>query len=109
MHESCSGTSGNGGPEVKAFSGTNVLSSPTPTILDDFYAYDPNFDGGARVAVLDVNGDGKADISTGSGPGATALVRIFDGATGLQLQSSPLDIFLRFDLAVTGGVFVGGQ
>jgi Protein of unknown function (DUF1214)/FG-GAP-like repeat len=64
------GTNGNGGPEVKAFSGVNVLTSPTPTIVDDFFAYDPAFSGGARVAVMDVNGDGQADAITGVGPGA---------------------------------------
>jgi hypothetical protein len=103
------GTNGNGGPEVKAFSGANVLSSPTPTIVDDFFAYDPAFNGGARVAVVDVNGDGNADIVTGTGPGSTALVRVFDGGTGLQLQTSPLDNFLPFDVLLSGGVFVGGQ
>jgi serralysin len=102
------GTNGNGGPEVKAFSGVNVLSNPTPTKVDDFLAYDPAFSGGTRVALVDVNGDGKADIITGSGPGATALVRVFDGTTGLQLQQSSLDNSLPFDLAFSGGVFVGG-
>ncbi len=103
------GTNGNGGPEVKAFSGANILSNPNPTIVDDFFAYDPAFNGGARVAVVDVNRDGKADIVTGTGPGSTALVRIFDGGTGLQLQTSPLDNFLAFDVLLSGGVFVGGQ
>ena len=103
------GTNGNGGPEVKAFSGANVLTSPTPTIVDDFFAYDPAFNGGARVAVVDVNGDGNADIVTGTGPGSTALVRVFDGSTGLQLQTSALDNFLPFDVFLSAGVFVGGQ
>jgi hypothetical protein len=101
------GTNGNGGPEVKAFSGANVLSSPTPTIIDDFFAYDPAFNGGARVAVLDVNGDGKADIITGAGPGGGPHVRIFDGATGLQLQGGAMDSFMAFDVLFSGGVFVG--
>jgi hypothetical protein len=102
------GTNGNGGPEVKAFSGASSLNNPAPTILDDFFAYDPAFNGGARVSVLDVNGDGKADIITGSGPGGTALVRVFDGGTGLQLNNSPVDNFLPFDVLFSGGVFVGG-
>jgi hypothetical protein len=50
------GTNGNGGPEVRAFSGLKVLTSPTPPIVDDFFAYDPAFSGGARVAVMEVNG-----------------------------------------------------
>jgi hypothetical protein len=102
------GTNGFGGPEVKAFSGANVLSNPAPTIIDDFFAYDPAFNGGARVAVMDVNGDGKADIITGAGPGGGPHVRIFDGGTGLQLQQNTTDSFMAFDPSFSGGVFVGG-
>jgi hypothetical protein len=100
------GTNGNGGPEVKGFSGANILGNPTPAILDDFFAYDPNFDGGARVAVLDVDGDGKADIITGAGPGGGPHVRVFDGTTGLQLDNAE-DSFYAFDPIFSGGVFVG--
>jgi hypothetical protein len=102
------GTNGFGGPEVKAFSGSTVLSNPVPTIIDDFFAYDPAFSGGARVAVMDVNGDGKADIVTGAGPGGGPHVRIFDGGTGLQLQQNTTDSFMAFDPSFSGGVFVGG-
>jgi hypothetical protein len=102
------GTNGNGGPEVRAFSGVNVLSSPNPTSVDDFFAYDPAFNGGARVAVMDVNGDGMADIITGAGPGGGPHVRVFDGGTGLQLQLNTTDSFMAFDPSFSGGVFVGG-
>jgi hypothetical protein len=102
------GTNGNGGPEVKAFDGTQVTTSPTPAILLDFFAYDPAFNGGARVAVLDTNNDGKADIVTGAGPGGGPHVRIFEGGTGNQLPNAQ-DSFFAFDPTFTGGVFVGGQ
>ena len=99
------GTNGNGGPEVKAFSGANVMSSPTPTIIDDFFAYNPAFNGGARVAVIDIHG--HEDIVTGAGPGGGPQVRIFDGATGVQLPDAQ-DSFYAFDVLFSGGVFVGG-
>ena len=107
LEDIITGTNGFGGPEVKAFSGANVLSNPAPTIIDDFFAYAPAFNGGARVALLDVNGDGKADIITGAGPGGGPHVRIFDGGTGLQLQTTTTDSFMAFDAIFSGGVFVG--
>jgi predicted outer membrane repeat protein len=102
------GTNGNGGPEVKAFSGVNILSNPMPTIIDDFFAYDPAFNGGARVAVMDVNGDGQTDIVTGAGPGGGPHVRIFDGRTGQQLTNA-FDSFMAFSPSFNGGVFIGGS
>jgi hypothetical protein len=100
------GTNGNGGPEVKAFSGSTALSNPTPTIVDDFFAYDPAFNGGARAAVVDIYG--HADIVTTAGPGGGPHVRIFDGATGLQLPDAQ-DSFFAFDPTFSGGVFAGGE
>src|SRR5262249_46199171 len=102
------GTNGNGGPEVKAFNGPTVPGNPTPVIVDDFFAYDPAFNGGAVVAITDADGDGEADIITGAGPGAGPHVRIFNGATSMQAQNNVVDSFMAFDPTFTGGVFVGG-
>jgi FG-GAP repeat len=103
------GTNGNGGPEVKAFDGLSIgVGTPPPRVLDDFFAYNPAFNGGSTVAALDVNGDGVADIITGAGPGGGPHVRIFDGSTGQQLQENTTDSFMAFDPSFSGGVFVGG-
>jgi FG-GAP repeat len=59
------------------------------------------------VAALDVNGDGRADIITGAGPGGGPHVRIFDGLTGLQLQANTNDSFYAYDALFSGGVYVG--
>jgi hypothetical protein len=99
------GPAAGGGPEVKAFSGAS-LPSPTPTVLDDFFAYNPAFLGGARVAVVNING--QEDIVTGAGPGGSPHVRIFSGTTGLQLNLNAVDSFLPFEASFAGGVFVGG-
>ena len=72
---------GGGAPHVKAFSGADG------TLLRSFFAYDAGFTGGVRVAVGDVDGDGKADIVTGSGPGAGGHVKVFSGATGAETRS----------------------
>lgn len=90
------GAGATGGPHVKVFDGR------TNAQVHSFFAYESSFTGGVRVAVGDVNGDGRADIITGAGPGAAGgHVKVFDGVTGAQTQS-----FLPFDPGFTGGVSV---
>ncbi len=52
-----------GGPHVRVWSGVDF------TEIGGFFAYDPAFPGGVSVAAGDVDGDGRADIITGAGPG----------------------------------------
>jgi hypothetical protein len=104
------GAGAGGGPEVRAFDGLGAgMGKPTPTILDDFFAYSPLFSGGVQVAAVALNADGTADIITGAGAGGGPHVRVFDGKTGQQLQHNAVDSFFPFDPSFTGGVFVGGQ
>ena len=93
--EIITGAGPGGGPQVKVFNGTTVQQ------LSTFVAADPTFTGGVYVAVGDVNGDGRADIITGAGPGGGPHVKVFDGATGQQLNS-----FFAYDPSFNGGVHV---
>ncbi len=87
-----------GGPHVKVFDGGG-----SPQLLLSFFAFDANFQGGVRVAAGDVNGDGFADIITGSGPGSSPHVKVFDSHSLALLHS-----FFAYEPNFAGGVFVAG-
>jgi hypothetical protein len=84
-----------GGPRVEVFDGV------TGATLYNFFAYESTFRGGVNVAAGDVNGDGKADIVSGTGFGGGPRVVVFDGATGNAITN-----FFAFDPAFRGGVAV---
>jgi len=54
-----------------------------------------------RVAAGDLNGDGRAEVITGAGPGGGPHVRVFDGTTGNEILGT-----FAFDPSFPGGVFV---
>ncbi|MFL5340262.1 MAG: FG-GAP-like repeat-containing protein [Gemmataceae bacterium] len=85
-----------GGPRVRAFNADG-------SVRFDFFAYTQAFNGGVRVALADVNGDGTTDIITGAGVTGGPHVKVFDGRTG-QLMLS----FFAFDLGFSGGLYVAG-
>jgi len=85
------------GGHVKVFdgqTGQEVLS---------FFAFDPNFLGGVRVAAGDVDNDKIPDIITGSGIGAAPHVKVFRAIDQLVLHN-----FFAYEPDFLGGVFVAG-
>jgi uncharacterized repeat protein (TIGR01451 family) len=87
------GADAGGPPEVK------VYNPQTGQLRFDFVAFDPSFQGGVRLAVGNVSGDGIADIIAAQGPGdgssGDSLVHVYDGITG-QLLAGPLGSFDPF-------------
>ena len=69
-----------GGPRVALFDGRSLLPGNAPKkLIGDFFAYESSLRNGATVSVGDVNGDGKADLVTGAGPGGAPRVTVFSG------------------------------
>jgi hypothetical protein len=93
------GTGGGGGPHVRVF---NADGSPQPT---SFFAYDPAFTGGVRVAACDLDGDGRPEIVTAMGPGGEPHVRVFKVHPPGQAVTE-LAGFYAYARGFTGGVFV---
>jgi len=71
-----------GAGPVRLFDGVSLA------LLDSFFAFEPGFAGGVRVAVGDVNGDGVAEIFAAPGAGLPPVVRVFS-PTGAQIAELP--------------------
>ncbi|HTK74074.1 MAG TPA: FG-GAP-like repeat-containing protein [Gemmataceae bacterium] len=113
------GTGPGGGPHVNVFDGTSLA------LYRQFMAFDSGFRGGVTVAAGDVNGDGRADVVTGAGPGGGPGVRVWDGNSftvladffaftpsfsgGVRVATADLDGNGRADLVVGSGSGMGAQ
>ncbi len=85
------------GPHVRSFDSTTLA------VIDSFFAYDATFAGGVYVSAGDVDGDGRADLITGAGPGAGPHVKVFRSQTQALLRS----FFAYTTPLFMGGVRVG--
>ena len=90
------GVGNGGGPRVIAFDGITGKS------VREFFPYEDTFRGGVLVAAGDLNGDGKADVITGTGVGGGPRVRAFTVATTTVLAD-----FFAYEDTFRGGVIVG--
>ena len=90
------GADAGGGPRV------SVFDALTATSLTSFFAFEPTFTGGVRVAAYDINGTGKSAIVTAAGIGGGSRVTVYSGP-GISV----VDDFFAYDATQNGGVYVG--
>ncbi|VTS06964.1 beta-1,3-glucanase family protein [Tuwongella immobilis] len=91
-----------GGPRVRVFDGT------TFTQIADFLGIDdPNFRGGVRAAVGDLDGDGHGDLIVMAGFGGGPRVAIYSGIS-LAANGGPklVEDFFVFEETLRNGAFV---
>jgi hypothetical protein len=94
-----------GGPRVKVL---EFVGGQTLTVADFFGIDDPNFRGGARPAVGDVNHDGTPDLVVAAGFGGGPRVSILDGTTittGTAKRALSADFF-AFEPGLRNGAYV---
>jgi hypothetical protein len=75
-------------------------------LFGDFFAFEPALRNGAFVAAGDVDGDGRADLVAGAGPGGAPRVRILGGAELVAGTEHELADFFLGDPAGRGGIRV---
>ncbi|HEX4606911.1 MAG TPA: IPT/TIG domain-containing protein, partial [Urbifossiella sp.] len=92
-----------GGPRVEIYQGGDFQE-----IANFFGIDDPNFRGGCRAAVGDVNADGHADLVVGAGFGGGPRVAGYDGAalTRGDTTTKLFPDFFLFEQSLTNGVYL---
>lgn len=89
-----------GGPHVTVLNGKALTPTSTPDVLASFFAFEERFAFGVRIAAVDLNADGKADIIAWPGTGTEPNPQVFDAAS-LNL----LDSVFAHDASLIGGFF----
>jgi hypothetical protein len=98
--EIITGPGNTGGPLVKVFdqNGQQILG---------FFAFERRWRGGVRVAAVDIDGDGIAEIVTGAGQGGGPVLRVFDAAGDKLADAFVFDKASRNGLSVAAGPMLG--
>jgi hypothetical protein len=100
------GTDAGGGPRVRVL----ALGVTDGVPIADFFAFEPEFRGGVRVASGDVAADsaGAEEVIVGAGPGGGPRVRVLrvDGPTVSDDFAFPPDVTTGVNVAVVGGQVV---
>jgi hypothetical protein len=113
------GAGDGGGPRVAVYSGEGLmrLGSP-PKLLNDFFAFGGsdivNLRNGVFVAAGDLDGDGKADLIFGGGPGGGPRVMVVSGndlfrGGPTEAIAKPLANFFAGDDTLRDGVELDTQ
>jgi hypothetical protein len=96
-----------GGPRVAVFDGKTLASGDPVRLFNDFYAFEQTLRNGVFITVGDIDGDGKADIIAGGGPGGGPRVTVFSAADLLSSGGAtltPLANFFGGDPNNRGGI-----
>jgi hypothetical protein len=99
-----------GGPRVAVWDGKQLAAGKLARPFNDFFAFEETLRNGVFVAAGDVNGDAKADLILGGGPGGGPRVRVLAGADLLASNAlTDLGNFFTGDDAIRDGVRVAAK
>lgn len=86
LREIFTGTGTGGGPHVRSFKTDGAIWR------GGFFAFGSSERAGVRVAIGDIDGDGRDDLVAGSGIGAPPKVRVYDGDGRLRSEFVPTGV-----------------
>lgn len=89
------GTDKGGGPHVRVINGSNFKENFS------YFAYNPIFTGGVRVAVGQVDADPALEIITAAGPGGGPHVQVYDSQSRSYEES-----YFAYDPSFGNGIYV---
>jgi hypothetical protein len=96
-----------GGPRVSVYDGARLAAGDTSTGVINFFGIDdPNFRGGARTAIGDMNGDGIPEMAVAAGFLGGPRVTIYDGRNVLANNRTVVANFFVFESTFRNGAFV---
>jgi subtilisin-like proprotein convertase family protein len=98
-----------GGPRVAGFDGRALLNGQATRLFADFFVYEQGLRNGAYVAVGDIDGDGKAELITGGGPGGGPRVQVFASADLMKNQANTMANFFAGDQNNRGGIRIAAK
>jgi len=100
-----------GGPRLAIYDG-RTLGTTRTKLTDDFFVFESSLRNGAFVSLGDLNGDGKAELIVGGGPGGAPRVLALDGQLLVQSRGQekmPLANFFVGDSQSRDGARVAAQ
>jgi hypothetical protein len=92
-----------GGPRVVIYNSRNRGQVASFFAIDD-----PNFRGGARIALADINGDGLSDLLVAAGTGGGPRVAGFDARFLTTTRQKLFNDFFAFAPDLRNGVYIAG-
>ncbi|WP_420841891.1 beta strand repeat-containing protein [Fimbriiglobus ruber] len=96
-----------GGPIVAVYDGAALGKGQVMQLVRFFGINDPNFRGGARAAVGDINGDGYGDVIVSAGFGGGPRVAIYSGkSVAANAPTELLPDFFAFEPSLRNGAYV---
>jgi hypothetical protein len=91
---------------VAAFDGKLLGPTGGPKVFGDFLAFEPTLRDGIYVTVGDMDGDGKAELIAGGGPGGGPRVTVYRGSDLVNGIRTRIADFFAGDPNARGGVRV---